>query len=207
MRYRPTALVVLAVAAVSLTGCTHSTPTPTPSDSTSVPVSPPTASSSPSPSPTAIATPSPTPTPQAPRVSIPPQWKAASAAVIDQLASDPKVTDVVGAWIDPSGAEASIVEQSGGGVTDPEAYFAATFGKLGAADGVSVSHTVSTTDAGVPLLVVDIEPAGGVGGNAETSFFVLTGTDTISGVMTYAGARDDAARSRLLAVALSVTVG
>jgi len=131
-------------------------------------------------------TPSPTPIAQGPAtITAASGWKTGSEKDRDAAAADPNVTAVVGVWTDPAGADISVVETANAsGNVDAEVYFQDSFGTLGPGDGVEVTHSVTTTDAGQPLLLVGITPAGGLGGDAEAMFYVLTPTSIVSGVAT-----------------------
>ncbi|MDN4474043.1 hypothetical protein [Demequina zhanjiangensis] len=180
----PTAFAAAAALAV-LAGCTSS-PEPEPTET----AGPTVAATSSAPASTASPTGSPSPTstaeaPREPRVEAPADWSEASSEIVDQIAADPSVDEVVGVWTLSDGSVVSVVSTTNdSGSTDAEAYFASTFGSLGAEDGVEVSHEVTTTDAGDPLLMVDTVPAGGLGGDAQSMFYVLTSEVIVSGVVT-----------------------
>jgi len=210
--FRPFAALATtaAIAALSLAACTTPDPAPTASaTATSQPSA--TASPSPSvaPSPSATPSPSPTPTVQGPAsVTAPSGWKKGSKRALAEAAADPEVTAVVGVWTDPAGADISVVETANeNGTLDPEAYFKAEFGSLGESDGVEVTHTVTTTDAGDPMLTVGISPAGGLGGDAQAMFFVLTPESIVSGVATTSADGFAAAMGDMASAGGSVTFG
>ncbi|MDN4475163.1 hypothetical protein QQX09_04730 [Demequina sp. SYSU T00192] len=83
------------------------------------------------------------------------------------------------------------------GTVDPEEVFAQTYGGLGEADGVSVEHTVGTTDGGAPLLVVEMAPLEGMGGDTILTFFALWDDAVVQGTVTGEGGITDAQRDDL----------
>ncbi|WP_156155847.1 hypothetical protein [Demequina phytophila] len=83
------------------------------------------------------------------------------------------------------------------GTVDPEEVFAQTYGGLGEADGVSVEHSVGTTDGGTPLLIVEMAPLEGVGGDTILTFFALWDDAVVQGTVTGEGGITEAQRDAL----------
>lgn len=205
-RIGPAAGAGMLALALLLSGCSG-TPKPVPSLSASASSSA-TPSASASSTPAASASPSvtPSPSPSPLTATVPSTWKPAAASVTDALKKDPSVTAVIGAWTTAAGTgDVSIVaEANSTGATDAEAYFASRFGSLGPNDGVTVSHSVTTNASGAPVLFVDVEPAAGVGGDAQSSFFIFYKTTIVSGLLTYKGAKDPTTQTEFHNVALSI---
>ncbi len=101
------------------------------------------------------------------------------------MAADPSVTGVVGVWITTDGTEVAIVQTANdSGTISAPTYFSQRFGDLGPSDGVDVTHTATTTDDGDALLLVGETPAGGLGGDTQAMFFVLTPNVIVSAATT-----------------------
>ncbi|WP_062524263.1 hypothetical protein [Demequina rhizosphaerae] len=142
-----------------LAGCTGEPDAATPSASSSdVPVTSPTATETAATAtaePTASATPEPTRTAAEPQV----------------VTTDDELDLVVGS------------ASNGFGTTDPESVFEQTYGGLGEGDGVEVSHSTGTTSSGAPLLIVEVVPAEGNGGDSTLTFYALWDDAVVQGSM------------------------
>ncbi|WP_156162165.1 hypothetical protein [Demequina iriomotensis] len=133
------------------------------------------------------------------------RWEP-DAGLESQVAADPSVDEAIGAWA-IGGAEASVASGAiDPAEADPDSYFAAHYARLGIEDGLTVSHEVSSTHAGAPLLVVDLVPVEGQGGDAQTIFVAFGDATAVQGVMTYDGGVDDQLRAQLLEIAAKVEV-
>ncbi|WP_062314149.1 hypothetical protein [Demequina rhizosphaerae] len=152
------ATVVITVAgALTLAACTGSDDvTPTPSTSAVATATP---TASPTSSPTATATADATPEPTA---------TATEPDVIETITVD-DLDMVVGSTANSFGT------------TDPESVFEATYGGLGEGDGVTVTHSTGTTSSGAPLLIVEMSPAEGNGGDVTLTFYALWDDAVVEG--------------------------
>ncbi|GIG54943.1 hypothetical protein [Demequina activiva] len=214
-RQRATAAAIAIAVGASLSACTSDEPQDAdlgPTTSTPTPEASATASATPAP--VATASPSPTETEPAPRTTtedgsasaaVPQEWSE-DAATEGGLTQDPAVTGVIGAWSAGQGEVSVVTIRNDTGASDPEAYFAEYFGELGEDDGVTVSHESTTTDDGDPLLLIDIEPSAGQGGDAQTLSYVLGEATIVAGVLTYDGALSPAEREAFVALAVSTEV-
>jgi hypothetical protein len=138
--------------------------------------------------------------------SLPADWTEATPDVVKDLKNDPEVTNVVGAWSIGDSNVSVVGIANSASETDPDAYFDARFGTLGKADGLEVSHEASTTSSGLPMLIVDVTPTAGQGGDAQTTFFVFAPTTIVTGVITYAGGIDNDQREALVRIAESTEI-
>ncbi|WP_062518254.1 hypothetical protein [Demequina gelatinilytica] len=92
------------------------------------------------------------------------------------------------------------------GTTDPEEVFAMTFGSLTEADGVVVEHQSTTTDSGAPLLIVDMRPVEGFGGDSTLTYYALSEDRVVQGVITSPDGFTDAQRKAFEAEARAAVV-
>lgn len=105
-----------------------------------------------------------------------------------------------------NGAEITIAVAKKASTSNPEKYFQTYFGAIGKDDGVTVAHTTTTTDAGAPLLLIDMTPEAGNGGDSQSLFYVLGPNGVVAGAVTYADALDPALQAEFAQLAKSVVV-
>ena len=167
-----TAATVVTTLAASLAACTASpdpTPTATPEPTATAVTADPTATAGPTSEPTETAAPQ-------------PSASATGEPSADAtLPADPGIT---------TGSAANDY-----GTTDAERVFEQTYGSLSEADGVEVDHSVGTTDAGAPLLIVEVAPIEGNGGDIVLTYFALFDDAVVQGVLSSPDEIDDDERA------------